>query len=112
MTDTPTYVVTAALPSLTITWKENGQLVLLATGHTFELRVALNGTTLLAKTSGISGADIAPNVTIDWATGELANLTPNKTHSAQLIATRTSDGKPRIFPFALQMLAAIPAPSA
>ena len=49
---------------------------------------------VIDKSSGITGAATAPNLTIAWAIDELAALTPGE-WVVQIEATRTSDSKKR-----------------
>jgi len=100
----PPYIQGADLPDLTLNWRDS-QSNLIAFGtvaHTFELKVGQVGSAAsLTKTTGITGADTSPNITIAWATtGELNTLVPG-TYHADLTATRTSDGKQRKFRFVL-----------
>lgn len=96
-----------SLPDLGLFLRENGVLIpALASGHTFELKVAIHGTSsvVFTKTTGITGQTGStfpplgtPNVVIAWAaTGELDALTPGA-YRAQLKITRTLDGKARFY---------------
>lgn len=100
-------VAGAERPSRAITWEDDaGQVIPFATpAHTFELRVATPGG--FSKTGGITGADVAPNVTIAFSAGELDDL-PAGRWRAQLIATE--GGLDRILPFWLYVDEEIPAP--
>lgn len=106
----PPYVQGAELPSITFDWEDsNGDLIHFGSvAHTFTLKIGEPGqAALLTKTTGITGADTSPNVTIDWAaSGELNTLTSGS-HSGDLIATRTSDGRQRILRFVLPVLPAV-----
>lgn len=98
-----TYTQGAELPDLTIEWRDSaGALINFASGWTFVLKVGTPGSAAdLSKSTGITGASTAPNVTVAWATsGELNTLTP-ASYPAQLIATRTSDSKDRVLEFNL-----------
>jgi len=61
-----------------ITWNDElTGLIDFSTGWTWTLRIGDEGTTaIITKTTGISGAATAPNVTIVWDAGELDTLTP------------------------------------
>lgn len=101
---TVVYTAGAELPALALTWRDpDGDIIDLSTGWTFSLRIDTSPVT--EKTSGITGADTAPNVTIAWAAGEL-DVTPG-TYDCQLWARRTADSLDRVFPFALDIRGAI-----
>lgn len=104
-----TYDQGAELPDLTIVWNDNaGVLIPFATGWTFELKLGQPGAAAaLTKTTGITGADTSPNVTIIWsAAAELNTITPTA-YTAQLTATRTSDSKQRRMKFNLTVNPAV-----
>lgn len=107
---TVTYVAGADLPDLALTLRDSTDAVIdFSSGWTFTLKVAPSGSTsaTLTKTTGITGAASAPNVTIAWSTsGELNSLTPGR-YRAQLTATRGDDSKHRLFEFDLVVKAAI-----
>lgn len=115
-TPTTDVYIGESLPALSIFWRENGQLVTgLASGHTFELKIASldDGTVLVTKTTGIVGQAGSgfqplgtPNVVVQWAAGDLADLTPG-TYRAQLKITRTADSRVRIDQFLLRALAVL-----
>lgn len=89
MTSTFTYRRAAELPGLVLPWQyESAQDTWtnldLSTGYTFTLLLRDRaGSTVLTKTSGITGGD--GTVTIAWATDEL-DLTPD-TYTLHLRAT-------------------------
>jgi hypothetical protein len=97
----------ADLPDLTVEWRDrlNNLVAFGSVAHTFSLKVGTPGqAAVMTKTTGITGADTAPNVTIAWAAAaELNTLTPGH-YDAELTATRTSDSKQRILRFALTVL--------
>ena len=71
-------------PNLEIWWFDDaGDLIDFSTGYTWSLNVGtLGGTTLITKTTGVTGAvgagtdpDGTPNVVVQWSAGELA-VTP------------------------------------
>lgn len=97
------YTVGDELPSLAVTWKDSdGNLIDFSGSFTWRLRLALNNVTVLEKTTGITGAATDPNVTIDWAVGELDNLSGGNSYAAQLRARRTSDSKDRTLSFTIK----------
>jgi hypothetical protein len=88
----------AALPDTVIDWEDDqGALIPFATGYTFQARIARSpgGAPVITKTLGITGADTPPNITISWTPAEANQLTAGP-WLADVIATRTSDNKPRI----------------
>lgn len=111
MTQTQTlrYRRTAERPSLQL-WllDDDGTLIDLSSGYTFELKVGVTGSAaLLTKTSGITGAVGAgieptgtPNATVAWSAGEL-DITPG-TYDWQLTATTASAD--RVFTGLFQVL--------
>lgn len=107
--ETASYIQGADLPDLGFELRdEDGNLLQLASGHTFELKVGQPGSAAtLMKTTGITGANTAPNVTVAWATsGELNTITPGF-YYLDLTVTRTSDSKHRKFRFGLTVNDAI-----
>lgn len=73
-------------PNLRIWWFDDaGNLIDFSTGYTWSLKIGpVNGTALVTKTTGITGAAGAgveptgtPNVVVQWAAGEL-NITPGR----------------------------------
>lgn len=71
----------ATLPDIAITWKDDvGNLIDMTTA-TFLVQVSLStdlSQSLITKTTGVIGAATAPNVTIQWATGELSVLSSGR----------------------------------
>jgi hypothetical protein len=95
------YTVGDQLPDVALTWRDwRGALIPLATGHTFEIRVAaaLGEPALLVKTGGITGADVDPNVRIVWspASHELGALDPGL--YVLLLAAIRPNGARRTYP--------------
>lgn len=91
----------AALPDRGLVWLDDqGNLINFSAGYTFQLKISAtgDGTALVTKTTGITGAATSPNVTISWTVAELASLSAEVEYVCQLAALRTSDGKPRPFP--------------
>lgn len=95
------YVVGSDLPDLAITWYDSsGNLVDFSSGWTFTAKVAPVNSTVASftKTTSITGAATAPNLTISWATtGELNSLTAGS-YTVQVKANRTSDNRDRYNP--------------
>jgi hypothetical protein len=100
MSDRPRLTVGAAMPDMAFTWRDSSEAVIpfLSQPHTFQLRIAtaplfLKGV-LGGDQTGISVANTAPNVIVQWTQGELDWLIPGF-YSGQLWAQRTSDGRRR-----------------
>lgn len=94
----PTYIQGEELDDMPVTWTNSeGTLYDYSSGHTFVVKVGERGQDAeFTKSSGITGAATAPNVTVVWATtGELNDLAAGK-YTVQIEATRTSDGRVRI----------------
>jgi hypothetical protein len=94
------YTVGAELPDKPFRWLDgNGNLIPFATTpHTFTLRIGVYtcGVALFTKTTGITGVDTDPNVTVAFTAGELpGSLEVGVRYLAQLWARRTSDSKDR-----------------
>lgn len=103
------YTAGADLPDGGVEWKDSaGTLINFSTGYTFEVRVGTAGSAAaFVKSTGITGAATAPNITIQWATtGELNSIAAG-VYDLQIIATRTSDSRARILNDAIQVLPAI-----
>lgn len=101
----PIYLVGSDLPDLEISWLDSsGAVIDFAAGYSFSLKIGDPGSTaLVTKTTGITGAATAPNVTVVWATaGELNTLTPG-IYDADLTATRSSDSKHRRMRFQIRV---------
>lgn len=105
MAETPTWIIDADLPDLDGTWKDSTGAVIDLTAYTFtELRIGREGhAALLTKASGVTFAATDPNVTVSWTVGELAVLTPGKSYSGLIVATRTGDNKKREMPFTIRL---------
>src|SRR5262245_10173049 len=100
------YTQGAELPDLAIEWRDRtGQLVPFGSiAHTFELRVGHAGAAaVLTKASGFNGSDGNPNVLIAWSPSNELNTIAPGTYDADLIATRSSDGKQRKMRFELNV---------
>lgn len=105
----PVYIQGSDLPDLGLEWRDaNGSIIDYSSGHTFVVKVGVPGSTaLITKSTGITGAATAPNVTITWATsGELNTLTPG-IYDADVAATRVADSKQRFMRFQIRVDAAI-----
>ena len=106
---TAQYVAGAELADLEVTWTDSdGTIIDFSSGYTFSLKVGAAGQTAsFTKTTTITGAATAPNLTVAWATsGELNSLTAGG-YTLQITATRTSDSKTRIMQGRLDVLAAV-----
>jgi hypothetical protein len=105
----PEYVQGADLPDLALTWLDDeGDVIDFATGYTFQLKLGVPGSAAsVTKTSGMTGASTAPNLTVAWAdSAELNTLDPG-VYTLQVKATRTSDSKHRFLRGKLRVVAAI-----
>lgn len=92
------------LPALPLVWlASDGSVIDFSTGWTFTVKISAASaptTTLVTKTSGITGAATSPNVTIDWSTSELSGLMVSPLGSLFVVrvsARRTADDKDRVF---------------
>lgn len=66
------YLSTQESPAIQLTWKDStGTPIDFSSGYTFRVLVSQLSTSLVNKTSGISGAASAPNITIAWSSNEL-----------------------------------------
>lgn len=109
MSTTPTYVKGAELADLAVTWQDSdGDVIDFSSGWTFSVKVGQPGSAAeFTKTSNITGAATAPNVTVAWSTsGELNNLTDG-TFVVQITATRGSDSKTRTMQTPIRIAPAI-----
>lgn len=104
----PIYMDGADLPDIALTWLDDeGNTIDFSSGWTFELRAGTPGSTaIIEKTTGLTGAAAAPNVTVSWDEGELDDLT-HGIHYCDVIATRTADGKDRHMRFKIRRTAAV-----
>ena len=103
------YVSGAVLADLAVTWLDDaGDVIDFSSGWTFSVKVgAPNSTASFTKTTGITGAATAPNVTIEWATsGEITTLGAGS-HTVQITATRSADSKPRRMQARLDVVKAV-----
>jgi hypothetical protein len=108
-----TYRKDQELPGVSLNWLDGtGATIDFSTGWTFTVKVCAEGTTttLVTKTTGITGASTLPNVRIDWSTTDWSTLTAGAVYDYLVIARRTSDSKDNEFkpgsPLKLQILAA------
>jgi len=87
------YEIGEELDDLQITWLDPlGAVRQFASGWTFEFKLGVLGSAAaLTKTTGITGANSSPNVTVAFAVEEL--VLAASTYTAQLRARRTSDNK-------------------
>lgn len=104
-----TYRQGSDLPEYSAEWYDgNGDLIDFSTGYTFQAKIGNPGSAaLITKTTSITGAATAPNITVAWATtGELNTLDPG-TYTLQIKATRASDSKDRFLTDDITILPAI-----
>ncbi len=97
------YSLGSELPDLSFTWRDaSGALIAFGSiAHSFTLWLATSPA--FSKTTGFTGADTDPNVTMTFTTTDLNALSPG-IYAGQLWARRTSDSKDRVplrFMFAL-----------
>jgi hypothetical protein len=87
------------------TWRDSvGAVIDFAAGFTFELKVgSVSNAAELTKTTGITGATTAPNITIVFTADELAGV-PVGLRTAQLRARQTAGNKDRYLYFWLHVL--------
>ena len=102
-----TYILGAELPNYTVTWRDSaGAVIDFSTGWTFTAKLGIPGDdAIVTKTSGITGAATAPNLTVTWATGELDDIQPG-TYVLQ-ISARDGAGKDRPMTDLLTFAAAV-----
>lgn len=71
-----TYVADSENPGTDIVWKDStGTLIDFSTGFTFTVKLSQDGTTVVTKTTGITGSATIPNIRIAWDVDEL-DITP------------------------------------
>jgi hypothetical protein len=83
-------------PAYVVTWLDgDGAIINFSAGYTFQVKLVnvVTGATVLTKTTNITGAATAPNVTVAWATSEL-NIAAG-TYELHLQAT--TGGRQRVF---------------
>ena len=81
-------------PDVALTWKDRDGAVINLSAATFSVKLVNSaGTTVVTKTTGITGASTAPNVVIAWAAGEL-NIAAG---DYRLIVTATVSSRQRTF---------------
>lgn len=107
--ENPSYVIGAELGDLGISWYDtNGALIDFSSGYTFTVKVGVRGeAALFTKTTGISGAATAPNVTVAWATSGELNSLASGSYALQVAARQTSSGKDRIQQGRINILKAV-----
>lgn len=98
------YRVGQELPAMSFAWSDGtNTLIDYSTGWTFTAKVCAataSTTTLLTKTTGITGAATSPNVVIDWTATDFAALTAaaaGTKYVVHLTARRTADTKDRVY---------------
>ncbi len=91
-----TLIAGADLPDLAITWKDrDGTVINFATGWTFTVKVGPEGgAASITKTTNITGASTAPNVTIAWATTEVGTLAAGR-YVIEVTALQSADSRER-----------------
>ena len=80
-------------PAYVVEWADrNGDLIDFSTGYTFQLKLVnvASGTVGLTKTTNITGAATAPNISVAWAVGDLTVTTADGPHRVELRATASS----------------------
>lgn len=83
------YHSTAERPTFRLSWYDDDDAIIDFSASTFSLKIGNPGSTaLLTKTTGITGAATAPNITVAWAAGEL-DLTPG-TYQWQMTTTTSA----------------------
>jgi len=94
----PRYYQGAELGDLPFSWYDSdGTVIDFSSGYTFSVKVGVPGAAAsFTKTTGITGAATAPNVTIGWATTDELNSLSAGDYVVQITATRTSDSKTRV----------------
>lgn len=99
------YIQGAELPDVAVTWQdEETGLLDFSTGWTFTARIGQPGSVAeITKTTGISGAAIAPNVIIAWTADELDSLAPGS-YTVDLEAKNTGSSKDRKRSFQMTIL--------
>jgi hypothetical protein len=105
----PTYIQGEELDDMPVTWTNAARTLYdYSTGWTFSVKVGEKGQTAsFTKTTGITGDDADPNITVTWATtGELNSLAAGK-YTVQIEAIRTSDGRSRFLQDELVIEAAV-----
>ena len=97
-----TYVKDQELSSLAVAWYDYaGNLLDVSTGYTFMVKIAARDTpttTIITKSTNITGAATSPNLLINWDVNAFSTLTAaGAVYVLWIIATRTADGKHRVF---------------
>jgi hypothetical protein len=66
------YLTSQEYPSIRLVWKDgDGAVINFSSGYTWTVMLSQQNVAVLTKTTGVIGAATSPNVTINWATGEL-----------------------------------------
>ena len=91
-------------PAIGVNWAaSDGSIYAFASGWTFAAKVCAVSaptTIIVTKSSGITGADTYPNVSIAWSASDFSTLTASATGVAYVVylyATRTADSKDFVF---------------
>lgn len=83
-------------PAYVVTWLDSDGELIDFTSHTFTLKVVnlTTGATALTKTTNITGAATAPNISVAWTTSDMSDIGAG---SYALILTATTGGRDRTF---------------
>lgn len=102
------YYEGAEYPNVEITWLDSaGNIINFSSGWTFTVKIGQAGVAaIVTKTTGITGAQTAPNVTISWAAAELDTLNP-AIYDMDVIARETATSKDRVQTAKLTILASV-----
>jgi hypothetical protein len=103
------YTQGAELPDAAITWLDSsGDIIDYSSGWGYQIKVGtVGGSALFTKTTGITGAATAPNVTVTWGTAAELSTLDAGFYTVQLKATRTLDSKDRFMDVQLRIKPAI-----
>lgn len=93
-----------ALPAMGLVWSNaDGTLIDFSSGWTFSVKIAdatTPTTTIVTKTTGITGAATSPNITINWTSSDFNTLTASTSgvrYVVNVSATRNADSLRRDF---------------
>lgn len=108
VTGTAEFEIGEELDDIELTWNDSdGVIRNFASGWTFEFKLGLIGSAAnLTKTTGITPAATAPNVTIALAANDLDTI-PAGDYIGQVRARRTSDNKDLITQFPVTIKAVV-----
>ena len=107
MTGVLRYTRTDELEPVSITWYQpNGTLYNFTSGWTFRARIGTGSGFLVEKTTGFTGAATAPNLSINFTTGELDGV-PSGTYHLDVQATFTATAQTITRTWVFQVLAGV-----